>query len=162
MIEWMIDWLTGYLAYDYWLTNKKQKNCKFSAVDTVIPPINKLKWTFLFPLGYWLIPYDLLTLSPIPCESCSPTDSFMIDYTRVVKSSRLLAKIGTYLVNIGRLLCLAFLYGWHFLNEISLDWPLTLTTQLSTSKLSDNPATQIQCSKLEIMVIGLSGVQFHL
>ena len=27
-----------------------------------------------------------------------------------------------------------------FLNKISLDWPLTLTTQLSTSKLSDNPA----------------------
>ena len=26
-----------------------------------------------------------------------------------------------------------------FLNKISLDWPLTLTTQLSTSKLSDNP-----------------------
>ena len=41
---------------------------------------------------------------------------------------------------IGRLLCLAFLYGWHFLNiKISLDWPLTLTTQPSTSKLSDNP-----------------------
>ena len=38
--------------------------------------------------------------------------------------------------------------AWHFvmvlwmafLNKISLDWPLTLTTQLSTSKLSDNPA----------------------
>ena len=34
--------------------------------------------------------------------------------------------------------------AWHFfadgiLNEISLDWPLTLTTQPSTSKLSDNP-----------------------
>ena len=27
-----------------------------------------------------------------------------------------------------------------FLNKISLDRPLTLTTQLSTSKLSDNPA----------------------
>ena len=25
------------------------------------------------------------------------------------------------------------------LNKISLDWPRTLTTQLSTSKLSDNP-----------------------
>ena len=30
-----------------------------------------------------------------------------------------------------------------FLNEISLDRPLTLTTQLSTSKLSDNPDTKV-------------------
>ena len=58
---------------------------------------------------------------------------------RVLKSSRLRAKIGAYLVSIGRLLFLAFLYGWHVLNKISLDWPRTLTTQLSTSKLSDNP-----------------------
>ena len=58
---------------------------------------------------------------------------------RVLKSSRLRAKIGAYLVRIGRLLFLAFLYGWHVLNKISLDWPRTLTTQLSTSKLSDNP-----------------------
>ena len=35
--------------------------------------------------------------------------------------------------------------AWHFftdgtfLNKISLDWPLTLTTQPSTSNLSDNP-----------------------
>ena len=51
----------------------------------------------------------------------------------VVKSSRLLAKIAAYLViSIGRLLFLAFLYGWHFLNKISLDWLLTLTTQPST------------------------------
>ena len=59
---------------------------------------------------------------------------------RVVKSSRLQLKIPAYLVSIGQLLCLAFLYGWRFLNKISLDWPLTLTTQPSTSKLSDNPA----------------------
>ena len=45
----------------------------------------------------------------------------------------------TYLVTtLGQLLCLAFLYGWLFLTKISLDWPLTLTTQPSTSKLSDN------------------------
>ena len=49
-------------------------------------------------------------------------------------------KIATYLVGIGRLLCLAFLYRRHFFKKISLDWPLTLTTQPSTSKLSDNPA----------------------
>ena len=58
---------------------------------------------------------------------------------RVVKSSLLLAKIAAYLFSISRLLCLAFLYGWRFLNKISLDWPRTLTTQPSTSKLSDNP-----------------------
>ena len=56
----------------------------------------------------------------------------------IVKSSRLPAKIAAYLVSISRLLCLAFLYGWGFL-IISLDWPLTLTTQLSTLKLSDTP-----------------------
>ena len=39
-------------------------------------------------------------------------------------------KIATYLVSIGLLLCLAFLYGWRLLHKISLDWPLTLTTQL--------------------------------
>ena len=39
-------------------------------------------------------------------------------------------KIAAYLVSIGLLLCLAFLYGWRFLHKISLDWPLTLTTQL--------------------------------
>ena len=64
--------------------------------------------------------------------------------TRVVKSSRLLAKIAAYLVSIGRLLCLAFLYGWRFLNKIPLNWQLTLTIQLSTSKLSDNPGLQVQ------------------
>ena len=58
---------------------------------------------------------------------------------RVVKSSWLLAKIAAYLVCIGRLLYLAFVYGWCFLNKISLDWLLTLTTQPSTSKPSDNP-----------------------
>jgi len=40
----------------------------------------------------------------------------------VVKSSRLLAKIAAHLVSIGQLLCLAFLYGWRFLNKISLVW----------------------------------------
>ena len=59
--------------------------------------------------------------------------------TRVVKSSRQPARIATNLVTIGRLLCLAFLYGWFFINKISLDWPLTLTTQPCTSKLCDNP-----------------------
>ena len=60
-------------------------------------------------------------------------------YSRVVKSSRLPLKIASYLVGIGRLLFLAFLYGWCFLNKISLDWPFTLTSQPSTSKLSDIP-----------------------
>ena len=59
---------------------------------------------------------------------------------RVVKSSWLPEKMATYLVSIDRLLCLAFLYGWRFfIKKISLGWLLTLTTQPSTSKLSDNP-----------------------
>ena len=37
-----------------------------------------------------------------------------------------------YLVSIGQLLRLAFLYGWRFLNKISLDWPLTLTVYFKT------------------------------
>ena len=57
---------------------------------------------------------------------------------RVVKSSQLQAKIAAYLVSIDRLLYV-FLYGWRFLNKISLDWSLTLTTQPPTSKLSENP-----------------------
>ena len=39
-------------------------------------------------------------------------------------------KIAAYLVSIGPLLCLALLYGWRFVHKISLDWPLSLTTQL--------------------------------
>ena len=60
---------------------------------------------------------------------------------RVVKSSWLPAKIAAYLVSIGQLFC--FHLRMALLNKISLDWPLTLTltlTQLSTSKLPDNPA----------------------
>jgi len=56
-----------------------------------------------------------------------------------VAGSWLPVKIAPYLVSIGRLFCLAFLYRWSFLNKISLDWPLTLTTEPSTSKLSENP-----------------------
>ena len=58
---------------------------------------------------------------------------------RVVKSTRLLAKIAAYLVIIGWLLCLAFLYRWHFINKISLDWLLTLTSQPSTSNFLTTP-----------------------
>ena len=68
---------------------------------------------------------------------CSPRPRAVCS---VVKSSQLPAKITTHLVSIGWLHCLAFLYEWRFLNKISQDWPLALTTQLSTSKLSDNPA----------------------
>ena len=48
---------------------------------------------------------------------------------RVVKSSRLVAKIAAYLASTGRLLCLAFLCGWRFLNKLSLDWLLSLTVK---------------------------------
>ena len=59
--------------------------------------------------------------------------------SRVVKSIRLPTKIAAYLVSIGRLPWLAFLYIWRFLNKISLNWPLTLTSQPSISNLSGNP-----------------------
>ena len=70
-------------------------------------------------------------------------------YAKVVKISRLSVKITACLVSISQLLCLAFLYRWHFLNKISLDWMLTLTTQPSTSRLSDNPYMQLPCSSFE-------------
>ena len=82
---------------------------------------------------------------------------------RVLKSSWLLAKIATYLVSFGPLLCLAFLYGWHFLNKIPLDWPGTLTTQPSTSKLSDNQglsqAAPLRQSRTVIGIVPLKNGQ---
>ena len=61
-----------------------------------------------------------------------------------VKSIWLPAKIAAYLVSIGRLLWLAFLYIWCFLDKISLDRLLTLTSQPSISNLSDNPAILLE------------------
>ena len=61
-------------------------------------------------------------------------------YFRVVKSSRLPAKITTYLVSIVRLLCLAFLYRWCFLHKKRcLVWQLTRLLQnfLITLNLSE-------------------------
>ena len=82
----------------------------------------------------------LLGLLLVTWEKIWPIGDWRISSNdRVVKSSWLLAKIIAYLVSISRLLCSAFLYGWHFLFKISLDWLLSLTTQPSTSKLSVNP-----------------------
>ena len=64
---------------------------------------------------------------------------YLVNCIRVVKSSQLPAKIAAYLFSIGQLLCLVFLYRSCRWNKICVDWPLTLTTQPSTSKLSDNP-----------------------
>ena len=83
----------------------------------------------------------------------------LVVWNGVVKSRRLPAKIAACLVSIGQLLCLAVLYIWCFLNKISLDWPLSLTTQPSTSKLSDNPDGSVVISSL---VPGPNGVQMTL
>ena len=67
-------------------------------------------------------------VSYIPCITiglCKISLLLTTVVSRVVKSSRLPLKITSYLVSIGRLLCLEFLYGWRFLNKISLDWQLT-------------------------------------
>ena len=64
---------------------------------------------------------------------------YLVDCIRVVKSSQLPAKIAAYLFSIGQLICLVFLYRSCRWNKICMDWPLTLTTQPSTSKLCDNP-----------------------
>ena len=75
---------------------------------------------------------------------------FQRNVYRVVKSSWLSAKIVTYLVSNGQLLCLAFLYAWRFSNRISPNWLLTLTTQPSTSKLSDNPGMEMHMENLYV------------
>jgi len=49
-------------------------------------------------------------------------------------------KITAFLVSIAPYSAWHFFTDGVFLNKISLDWPLTLTTQPSTSKLFDNPA----------------------
>ena len=95
----------------------------------------KLKWEeFLWFLSktFHLCALDSGTQNLLPF--------FSRHHRRVVKSNQLPA-IPPYLVSIGRLLCLAFLYRWCFLSKISLEWQLTLTTQPSASKLSDNPAS---------------------
>ena len=75
-----------------------------------------------------------------------------------VKSIQLPAKIAAYLISIGRILWLAFLYIWCFFNKISLDWPLTLTSQPSISNLSDHPAVLLEsahwrlCHPLELLL----------
>ena len=94
-----------------------------------------------------------MIFSLFPCFD-SKTKAFMM--SRVVKSSRLPVKLAAYLVSISQLLCLAFLYRWHFLNKTSLDWPLALTTQPSISNLSDNPGClrcQLLCGLTVIHVL---------
>ena len=109
---------------------KKHEHTNF--LPSVLPsfPTNVIQTVFFRANNYSLF---IFVLSTFP----QTLDTLF----RVVKSSRLSTKITTYLVGIGRLLCLAFLYGWRFLSKTSLDLPLTLTTQPSTgtSKLSDNP-----------------------
>ena len=59
--------------------------------------------------------------------------------SRVVTGSWLPGKIAAYWL-ISACYSAAISLQMSFLNEISLDWRLRSTTQLSTSKLSDNPA----------------------
>ena len=67
------------------------------------------------------------------------------------------AKITACLVT-GQLFCLAFLYGWRFLTKISLDWLFILTTQPSTSKLSDNPPS----TACDVISVNIQGQLCHL
>jgi len=88
--------------------------------------------------------WSLIMFNNYNYRNCSFTCVMLLKITlyiflSVVKSSRLPAKIAAYLVSIGWVLCFAFLYRWCFFNKIFQDWPLTLTTQPSNSKLSDNP-----------------------
>ena len=84
---------------------------------------------------YFLIELSLIVSVDLPCAE-----------KRILLLTRNMLT-GCYLVSISRLSCLAFLYRWCFLNKISLYWPVILTTQPSTSKLSDNPVLIITTSK---------------
>ena len=81
------------------------------------------------------------------------TYKWMRFWFRVVKSIRLPVKITTYLISIDWLFCLAFLYGWHFLNKISLDRPLTL--QCAKKVVSDSPGLVDFAIGLENSVLNL-------
>ena len=92
---------------------------------------------------------------------------FVVGLFRVVKSSWLPAKIATYLVSIGQLLCLAFLYRWCFLNKISLDWLVTLTTQpsisnfLTTLVVGDDEKKNITNIKKHTIVVQNMSIHSH-
>ena len=79
------------------------------------------------------------------CELLWPNSKFSFSVLSKVAGCRV--KVASYLVSIGQPLCLEFLYTWCFLNKISPDRLLTLTTQPSTSKLSDNPAFTSSCQE---------------
>ena len=108
------------------------------------PWISQVQSTGLLPILFsWSTTVIMVDFYIITWKACSSifSNPKKMSSAGLFKSSRLPAKITAYLVNIGRPLCLTFLYRWCFSNNISLDWPLTLTTQPSTSKLSDNPAS---------------------
>ena len=120
--------------------NKKRVNRSF---------LTKPFWSRWLAIGFILFcSWTLTSLSPYnqakKKDSKNPTIlthihtyKWMRFWFRVVKSIRLPVKITTYLISIGWLFCLAFLYGWRFLNKISLDRPLTL--QCAKKVVSDSP-----------------------
>ena len=63
----------------------------------------------------------MLSHQKLTCYLCCEEITIVILLCRVVKSSWLPVKIAAYLVSISWILCLAFLYGWRFVNKISLD-----------------------------------------
>ena len=117
--------------------NKKRVNRSF---------LTKPFWSRWPAIGFILFcSWTLTSLSPYKqTEKKTPriqpswhTYKWMRFWFRVVKSIRLPVKITTYLISIGWLFCLAFLYGWRFLNKISLDRLLTL--QCAKKVVSDSP-----------------------
>ena len=77
-------------------------------------------WCEIAPLHNTCICLTEKTWKRINHEHWDLKDLSLEGYYRVVKSSWLLVKFTTYLVSIGKLLCLAFLCGWCFSNKISL------------------------------------------
>ena len=120
--------------------NKKRVNRSF---------LTKPFWSRWLAIGFILFcSWTLTSLSPYnqakkktpriqPSWHTYTHTKWMRFWFRVVKSIRLPVKITTYLISIGWIFCLAFLYGWRFLNKISLDRPLTL--QCAKKVVSDSP-----------------------
>ena len=97
--------------------------------------------------------YFLIELSFIVSVDLSCAEKRILLLTRNMLTA-------SYFVSISLLLCLAFLYRWHFLSKISLYWPVTLTNQPSTSKLSDNPMLITTTSKNIVIKLTLLTVMF--
>ena len=108
---------------------------------------SKLHWSVFFFMKNVFEEYCALRLNNDPWKVLKSTEGKCNShYQFLIQTYPGLSKVAgcqrkspsTWLVSAGY--SAWHFFTWCFLNKISLDWPLTLTTQPSTSKFSDNPA----------------------